>query len=210
MKKDRLFVLGDSFVDWNVPKHHWTWYLEKHYEVIKLGKFGADNYSILFQLGHLPEYQTGDRLIIYFTDPGRLPRRYYGERKEQYLNTPYMSPKFYNDSNFADKLHELKYDEQERWINGSREVEVQFLSNLKYWLRDYIPIFLTWSETFHLGAPGLATFLQVSTNWQEGVGEERDFHPGPKGCYQIYRKCHELLNISDSIASFEEHIKSPI
>jgi hypothetical protein len=81
----RLFCFGDSFIDWYVPKYHWTYYLSKHYEVIKHGKAGADNHSILFQMGRLPEFIEGDRIIIVFTEPGRLPRRYYGKRREVFI-----------------------------------------------------------------------------------------------------------------------------
>lgn len=201
--KPRLFCFGDSFVDWSVPKHHWTYYLSKHYEVHKFGKFGADNYSILFQLGNLPEYKKGDRVIIVFTEPGRLPRRFYGERKDKFKSTPYMAPEFYEDVNFGKKLHMLKYDEGERWINGERDIEIQFLKNLKLWMDDYNPVFVTWSEYFHKPISDLVSLIQVSSNWDEGYGEERDFHPGPKGCHNMYKILHTLLNIKEPIVEFE-------
>ena len=104
--KSRLFCFGDSFVDWPIPTYHWTSYLSNHYDVYKFGVRGADNVSILFQLGNLPEYKKGDRIIMVFTEPGRLPRRFYGDRKERFMKTPYMSPNFYKNREFLSKIRE--------------------------------------------------------------------------------------------------------
>lgn len=201
--KPRLFCFGDSFVDWNVPTYHWTYYLSKHYEVHKFGKLGADNYSILFQLGNLPEYKEGDRVVIVFTEPGRLPRRFYGKRKDRFDSTPYMTPKFYEDTNFAEKLHMLKYDEGERWVSGERNMEVKFLKKFKKWIDEYDPVFVTWSKYFHKPVSNFVSLIQVTSNWEEGIGDERDFHPGPMGCYDMYKKIYTLLNIKEPITEFK-------
>lgn len=204
--KPRLFIFGDSFVDWDIPKNHWTDYLSNHYDVFKHGKYGADNYSILFQLGNLPKYENGDRLIMYFTEPGRLPRRYYGKRKKEYINNIYMSPNFYEDTSFGEKLHILKFDESERWINGEREIEIKFLKNLKKWLSCYKPIFVTWSEHFHNPTKDFVNLIQVSSNFEEQVGDNRDFHPGPKGCYEVYKILFNLLEINDELKEYKKDL----
>jgi len=201
--KPRLFCFGDSFVDWHLPKFHWTYYFKNHYEVIKLGKWGADNNSILFQLGNLDDYREGDRIIVYFTDAGRLPRRYYGDRKEAFFDTPYRSPNFFRDNRFALKLDYLSLKEGDNWVNGVRQNDINFIKNLKKWLSIYSPVFVTWSEQFYLGTSDFVTLIQTSTNWEEGVGEEEDFHPGPNGCYTIYKKLHELLKVDEPIVDFE-------
>lgn len=204
--KHRLFCFGDSFVDWHIPKHHWTYYLAKHYNVHKFGKLGADNYSILYQLGNLPNYENGDRIVIVFTNPGRLPRRFYGNRREEFLNEPYTSPNFYEDTKFAKKLDELRFDENVRWISGERKDEMEFLKKLKLWLSHYQPIFITWSEDFYLPTSDFVTHFKVSSNFQEGIGESIDFHPGPLGCYDIYTLLHTLLKINDIIVEYEPNI----
>jgi hypothetical protein len=206
----RLFCFGDSFVDWDIPKYHWTYYLSKHYEVIKHGKFGADNYSILFQLGRLPEFNEGDRIIVVFTEPGRLPRRFYGKRKEGFSLTKYMSPRYYEDKKFGEQLHELKGLEGLRWLDGERDDEVNFYRNLKGWLSKYQPIFLTWNESFYEKTNDFVSLIDVTTNYDEGVGETRDFHPGPQGCYEIYKKLHEDLYIREDIVPFQPHEKNVI
>lgn len=208
--KNRLFCLGDSFVDWPVPTNHWTTYLKAHFEVTKFGKFGADNYSIISQVGLLPSFNEGDRLIIVFSDPGRLPRRYYGERKLPYVNNPYMEPSYYEDEEFSKKLHLLRHDEGERWINGSRDVEIKFFKKLKHLLSSYNPIFFTWNSHFYKSTSDFVELIQVSSNADEGVGDKKDFHPGPLGCYSIYIKLHKLLNVNSPTVDFIPHIKKSI
>lgn len=195
--KNRLFCLGDSFVKWHLPKYHWTDYLSNHYDVIKLGKPGADNYSIIFQLGNLPEYKEGDRIVFVFTAPGRLPRRFYGGRRKEYENIIYHASHYYKNKTFAKNLDLVKYDEEQRWIYNERDVEIRFLKLLKKLLLKYDPVFTTWHESFYIPTSKFVTYIESSTNAQEGVGEEEDFHPGPKGCYTWYEKLHSLLNIEE-------------
>jgi hypothetical protein len=208
---NRLFCLGDSFVDWPIPQYHWTYYLSKHFEITKFGKAGADNYSILYQLGNLPEYEEGDRIVIVFTAPGRLIRRYYGDRHDKFLDNPYRAAFFYKDYNFAKKLETLSYIETEKWENGERQIEINFLKNLKKWLSKYNPIFVTWSDSFHTQTSDFVTLITSTSNWEEKWGEESDFHPGPSGCYHWYKEIHSLLDIKEPIVDFEiEDIKKTI
>ena len=179
--KPRLFCFGDSFVDWDIPKHHWTYYLTYHYEVYNYGKRGADNYSILFQLGHLPEYLEGDRVVVMFTEPGRFPRR------------------FYEGNDLNEKLNHIKYTEAKRWDSGKRNIEVQFLKNLLIWMENYSPVFLTWNEYFYKLTSDFVTLIEVSSNSQENITSKPDFHPGPVGCYNIYIKLHSLLDVKEPI-----------
>ena len=210
INKPRLFCFGDSFVDWPVPTVHWTNYLEHHFEVIKFGKYGADNSSIIFQLGNLPEYKPNDRIVIVFTDPGRLPRRYYGSRKKQYEETPYLIPEYFNDVEFTKKLHALRYEEGNRWGRGERNNEVLFIKKLKILLNLYSPILFTWSSLFHQSTYDFVELIQVTSNYEEGVGDEKDFHPGPKGCYSIYKNLHGLLQLKDKPVDFIPYSKEAI
>lgn len=204
---NRLFCLGDSFVDWDIPEYHWTYYLSKHYEVHKLGKYGADNYSILFQLGNLPDYIEGDRIVMVFTNPGRLPRRYYGERKKEFIEEKYHAPFFYKNMSYGQRLDLLKYNEEQRWINGERNIEISFLKNLKKWLSNYRPVFVTWSDSFYSPTVDFVTCIKSTSNYEEGVGEKGDFHPGPEGCYTWYEELHSLLEIEESKVEFKPNLK---
>lgn len=183
--KNRLFCFGDSFVDYDIPKYHWTYYMAQHYELIKLGVRGADNNSIIFQLGDLPEFKVGDRVLIIFTDPGRIPTR------------------FYANGNLINRLDLLKIDEYYRWMGGERNNEIKFFKKLQFFLNEYNPVFVTWNEYFHRCTSDFVSLIQVSTNWQEGTGEKRDDHPGPKGSYDMYKKLHTLLNVNEPFADFK-------
>jgi hypothetical protein len=183
--KSRLFCFGDSFVDYDIPKYHWTYYLSQHYEFYKFGVRGSDNNSILFQLGDLPEFEDGDRVLIVFTEPGRIPTR------------------FYANGNLINKLACLKVDEHYRWLNGERDNEIKFFKKLQNLLKHYNPIFVTWNETFFKGTEDFVSLIQVSSNWQEGAGEKRDDHPGPKGCYDMYKKIHTLLGVDEPFVDFK-------
>lgn len=208
--KSRLFILGDSFVDWFAPKNHWTVYLQEHYEVFKFGQYGADNYTILSQLGQVPDFIEGDRLIIVFSEPGRLPRRYYGERKKKWIPSPYIAPYYYKDSTFAKKLHVVKYDESERWANGERQPEVDYLRKLKKLLGMYKPVFVTWHWHFHQPCKDFVEHIEATSIYDEGLGDVKDFHPGSKGCYEWYKKIHSLLGVEDELCQFIEESKDII
>lgn len=210
--KPRLFVFGDSFVEWMKPKYHWTSYLSEHYEVFKYGIKGADNHTILFQLGNLPEYREGDRIIILFTEPGRIPRRYFGNRKNEHkildehnFNCTCKSClEQFEDKEFVTKLHLLKYYESDRWASGERNIEVKFLKNLLGWIKHYNPVCITWSGQFHTVTSDFVTLIKVSSNYEEGLGELKDFHPGPLGCYDLYKRLYLLLNLKDKLAEFKD------
>jgi len=107
---NRLFIFGDSFTKWDYPKYHWTWYLSNHYQIINYGRPGADNYSILFQLGDLEDYKEGDRIIIYFSDPGRIPKRFYEQRYIKFKEIK-------KENSFVDTL---KFQQSKNWDEDER------------------------------------------------------------------------------------------
>jgi hypothetical protein len=183
--KPRLFCFGDSFVDYDIPKYLWTYYISSHYEVYKLGVAGADNNSIIFQLGDLPEYKEGDRLLIYWSHPARIPTR------------------FYANGNIINRLDLLKIDELDRWFNGERANEIKFFRRLKTLLKDYQPVFVTWNTEFHTGTEDFVNLIQVSSNSEEGTGIQRDEHPGPRGSHDAYKIIHGLLGVNEPFVDFK-------
>jgi hypothetical protein len=200
-KKNNIYICGDSFVDWDLPEIHWTDYLSNHYNIIKLGKFGSDNNSILYQTGNIPNYVKGDRLVIVFTAPGRFPRRYFGERDINH-NLKYLNWEWYSDKSFAKKLLELRVKETESWYNGDRDAEIFFIKKLKYFYKKYEPIFVTWNDDFYEKTKEFVELIKVTSIADEG-GDPIDWHPGSKGCYDFYLKLHQFLNIDESVIEFE-------
>jgi hypothetical protein len=199
--KPSIYICGDSFVDWDMPEAHWTNYLSNHYNVIKLGKFGADNHSILYQTGLIPKYEYGDRLVIVFSAPGRFPRRFFGER-ETHHHIKYFNWEWYKDKQFAKKLLEVRLSETSHWLNGERNNEILFLKKLKELYNDFSPVFVTWNEDFHKMTSDFVELIQVTSIADEG-GDPMDWHPGWEGCYEFYKKMHTFLDIKDDLVAFQ-------
>lgn len=208
MSKSNLYICGDSFVDWDVPKMHWTDYLKNHYNVIKLGKYGSDNHTIIYQTGRIPQYKDGDRLVIVFTSPGRFPRRYFGERKTNH-NVKYLNWEWYADKNFAKKLLELRLVETEKWLSGERENEILFLKKFKEFYKDYKPVFVTWNNDFYNVTKEFVELIKVTSIADEG-GDVNDWHPGWKGCYDFYKKVHNLLRVNEPPVNYVEKVNTII
>lgn len=195
-----LYVCGDSFVDWDLPETHWIDYLSNHYNTVKLGKYGSDNHSIMYQTGLIPNYSEGDRIVIVFTAPGRFPRRYFGER-EINRDVKYISWEWYKNKEFAKQLMELRVLETERWLNGERDSEIKFLKKVKLFYKDFEPVFITWNEDFYKMTSDFVELIKVTSIADEG-GDPNDWHPGWIGCYEFYKKLHNLLNIKDEMVSY--------
>jgi hypothetical protein len=146
--------------------------------------------------------------LVVFVNIKIYPFKYTNEMSiwQKFINNEYMSPNFYEDKSFTEKLHILKYDESERWINGEREIEIKFLKNIKEWLSFYNPIFVTWSEHFYNPTKDFVNLIQVSSNFEEKLGEDRDFHPGPVGCYEVYKIMYNLLDIKEEMQEFKRDL----
>lgn len=188
MHKSRLFLFGDSFVDWDIPSYHWSDYLKEHYDVNILGERGSDNISIIFQLGKLPEYREGDRIIIYWSDPSRIQKHLMGKMK------PKQKSRWWHYSDVIDKsrietLEKMKVDRSDGWNASGLENELLFIKKLKYILSEYNPIYVTWNNSFYNKTKQFTDLVQVSTLHDEsGEGETKgDWHPGEQGCYDIYK-----------------------
>jgi hypothetical protein len=202
MPKPRLFICGDSFVEWDIPTIHWTDYLKEHYDVIILGERGSDNISILFQLGNLPEYKDGDRIIVYWSDPSRIQQLYKGKQK------PKLNGRWWDYSHLFEKdriptLEKMKVDRTLGWERNGLGDEIKFIKKVKHLLFQYEPIYVTWNKFFYHNTKAFVDLIEVSTlDDESGDGETLgDWHPGKQGCYDIYKI---LLN------KLGNHIPSPI
>lgn len=198
--KPNLYICGDSFVDWDLPEIHWTDYLSNHYNVIKLGRFGSDNNSIIFQTGRIGDYKKGDRILIVFSMPGRLPERYYGERVS-HINNKWLNWEWFKNKSFAKQLMDLRLREVENWLDGKRNDEILFLKKIKKFFKEYNPIFVTWNDDFYKMTSDFVELIKVSSLSEEG-GDINDWHPGWKGCYDFYKRIYELLQCNEPIVEF--------
>jgi len=198
MLKPRLFICGDSFVDYDIPKYHWTDYLKEHYDVTLFGQRGCDNISIIFQLGNLPKYKDGDRIIIYWSDPSRIQKIYLGEKKSKEKKR-WSTYSHLIEQDRIPTLEKMKVDRAIGWEKNGLDNEIKFIKKLKDLLFDYNPIYVTWHTSFYQNTKSFTDLIQVSTLHDEvGLGEtNKDLHPGERGCYDIYKTLlHKLGNES--------------
>lgn len=219
--KNRLFILGDSFAfnlfnveklsKWHavwstyIEKHnqlyektpiHWTQYLESEFEVSNFSCPGQSNESIIYQLGNLPAYKEGDRLVIVFSDLGRFRRT---------SSTDTSMPRQ------ADYLINYPYDEQtpvieqiinERFISldtKARDDEKRFYHWLKEQLHDYNPIFMHWPDwNEEYKKFSISNQLNYQSMREETQEQIKDLHPGTYSNYLIYQQVCKLLRIKVS------------
>lgn len=219
-QKPNLYCFGDSFVQWPKPEgRHWTNLFENEYKVHRLGKNGAANEHIIFQLGNLPKYKNGDRVVIVLTDHIRLPKwtwgEYYGQFTESNPNRPEgrgenatdVSVRVLEDVMIrkSDLLRPLKNsDKALNEVKSNRHkadspIELyNFIDNIDNLIGDFKPIIVTWSaNTFELLKSKITPLPQGywTSIDQEGIGEEGvvDYHPGVEGCKFWYKEVNKLL-----------------
>jgi hypothetical protein len=203
MPKPRLFICGDSFVDWDIPTYHWTDYLKEHYDVIILGERGSDNISIIFQLGNLPQYKDGDRIIMYWSDPSRIQEIYRGK------TNPRIQGRWRSNSELIEKdripmIEKMKVDRAIGWEGDILNNEIKFIKKLKELLFQYNPIYVTWNKSFYNRTKEFTNLIEVTSLEEEGMGEVSwDLHPGINGCYDIYKILLDKLGNTDTPQSIK-------
>lgn len=209
---NKLYVCGDSWTDWPLPPkpYHWIDYLEHHYDVIRLGQRACSNYDIFSQIGKIPLYETGDRVLVIWTSPSRIQLMY--DITEIKLQDENQSGKrwwhrvklsedvtFHNAYEvFRSKRLEVYQDDKNNIFDG----EIAFMKKIKdVMLKEFNPIFLTWDEILWSRTNHFMDLISVSTLHDEYPrGENKnDYHPGKKGCYELYKYViKQLLNPKDS------------
>lgn len=120
--KPTLYVFGDSFAQWPYPvgNNKWWHLLEKEYNVVNEAVPGSDNSHIAFQLKALKEYKKGDRIVFVLSERTRIPKWFYHNSYEEYVDTRYG--KLGAKGMYSKLLSELginrKYSEQENYIHA--------------------------------------------------------------------------------------------
>lgn len=220
--KNRLFIFGDSTAfNYFSKKHethlpymgnknirkfaehynnfgHWIDHMNHFYDVYSYAKGGASNEQIIYQLGNLPDYINGDRVVIIFSNPSRfrwvMDKRVYGLAPNGIYRN-FMPKESIN-------LIESQYIERnELWIDDSLESEEQkFLNILPILLKKYNPVLTTWCEqtALHTNSidmidteiPELYTSMDDETN-----GICKDGHLGVFGNYELFKFISKKLSI---------------
>ena len=230
MSKSRLFIFGDSwctpYFEWYNEyldkNREWKWYiqienyikkkkyipynftkyLEEHYQVFNFSCGGQSNESIIYQLGKLPDFQKGDRILVCFSHPVRsrftvpsswTPDNFF--RRREVDITPGYLPRYKKSS-----LRQMMIDRQDSWDSGDRNDELEFYYKLKNLLFSYEPVFFSWSKDF------LKTDITYHDFYGYRIADEYpiypDYHLGAYGNYLLYTRVFGWLNIKDKIEPF--------
>jgi hypothetical protein len=213
--KPRLFVFGDSWaLDYfkepflnskEVEKYskyysqfgHWTNHMENFFEVQNFAEGASSIENTIYQLGNLPEYKKGDRIIIIFGSPGRFS--WISDNKDiRYTIGRRGYPKI---------LQEQYIKRYEYWIRTNNN-QKKFIKKLESLLSQYNPIITSWNEdfssvfkfTYHLSWPEL-THIKHESN-----GECNDNHLGILGNYELFKYFMNKLKINTK--GYDYDIKS--
>jgi len=216
-----LYCFGDSFVQWPEPKNaHWTDLFRDEYHVYRMGKNGANNDHIIFQLGNLPKYRDGDRVIIMLTEPARLPKWVWGKHAgvlksdmpvEAIKNDPALFESLkvtgvFNDLKvLKDKLlHHQTIDvikNRKHEMDDPKEV-LNFIDNIDNLIGEFKPVIVTWSFATHKLLVDKINYLPLES-WtslhQEDYKDrplKEDYHPGVEGCKMWHKFIKDLLDSS--------------
>lgn len=214
MKKNRLFILGDSwgtpYFEWHDEylEKKWDWYgnidkyiktksskpatfstyLKNHYEVVNLSCGGQSNESIIYQLGLLDDFREGDRLFIILSHACRIRINVVPQWKveNKFRRREIDISPSYLPRYDKSTLSQMINDREDSWHSGDRDDEITFYENLKNILNKYKPVIFSWSKDF----------IETKINYFDFYGYRivdeypnlPDYHLGCYGNYLFYTK----------------------
>lgn len=203
--KPRLFICGDSWTDWPLPPSpfHWIDYLENDFEIIRLGLRACSNYDIFSQIGEMPTYKQGDRVVVVWTSPSRtrnltesLPSDGDNSNLKWYQRITFPSISF---KDIRIRRMELWNDLDNDYFTG----EVNFMRKIKTdMIKEYKPLFYTWDENFWNRTSDFVSLFTDIETLHDALPDKstlNDFHPSTEGCYSIYKTVHSDLNLNTPI-----------
>jgi len=234
MKKDRLFVFGDSWAynyfsdkdktNLNYKLHfgsecikkyaslhnyfgHWIDHMENFYDVYSYGFGAASNEQIIYQLGNLPDYKDGDRMLIIFSSPERFI--WYESNKEKTIVSSALIENILTMETIPNICKEFLQKQlvhrSDMWYNSEKRLnEKKFINRLPVVYSKWSPLIVSWvTETSDMvdsiiPTPDIQSF---STIYDETNGLCKDFHLGIRGNYDLFKffAIKLNLNISDYI-----------
>ena len=199
-RKEQLPHLNSNYIEGFAKEYdyygHWTDYLKQFYQVYNYAEGGCCNEDIIHQLGYLPEYQEGDRIVIIFTSPSRFQWMVDGKRKT-----------LINGNYWKSKLSEIEkdiYDNQlisrtDLWMDTSeRDNEKNFIKKIPIFFKQYEPILTSWSSdvTETIGSViQIASDVKYTTISTESNNKYKDGHLGVNGNFVLYKFMAKQLGL---------------
>lgn len=206
MTKPNLYFFGDSFVQWPKPDLHWTLRFRDEYEVHRLGRSGANLEYTALQLGRLPEYKEGDRVVMVLTEYLRNPKWVWGDHYMEFCNhmrairtgkerttTPYIES-LLEVINLRDEWLEKTDTYSSEGVDNPKQI-LEFFENINNIIPKFKPVLVTWNVYTKELIPS-ATLISPGT--YEPVADD-DYHPGVEGGKVWYSRVTELLEGKKSL-----------
>jgi len=196
MRRDKLFILGDSFGSWPFPEgQHWSNLIEQEYDVYNYAHGGAAYAEICFQSAYIQGYRLGDRLVVVLPEPTRiskyLRKAYEDGMKEQGgsgLAVIHRDEKL--EEFLVNPSHFIKrFEKHEPGFKDHTLADWFFIYKLQFNFSVLNPLYITWNPiSFKLGSKLLKNLYYISpdqftTLSDEGLSPENipDYHPGIEG-----------------------------
>lgn len=229
MIKPRLFVFGDSwafnyfsksenligatphFGSGEVRSYvehynyfgHWIDHMQTFYDVYSYGQGAASNEQIIYQLGNLPEYKEGDRIVMIFAPPERFTWVHNNIIKNL---APYSNiPRNNYPLEFIKIIENQYIDRYDVWMGVYQTNEQKFLNLLPIFLEKYCPILTSWyKETSdRVNCIEYINHNDWKSIYDETHGKCEDYHLGVRGNYKLFKFFADKLNLNTKDYTYE-------
>ncbi len=204
----------ESFVKYHNYFGHWIDHISHYYDVYSYGVGAATNEQIIFQLGNLPDYEEGDRIVMIFTTPQRFN---WIDDKKKYSFVPNgtQAKKLFGWNDEIIKFIESQYIERNDWWfdDSVKKDEINFINNIPNIYKNWNPIMITWTSDLSdkVKSVDLINFNEKFTNITEETDNNIiDSHLGLFGNFELFKYISKKLNIDVSSYQYapKKYIKS--
>lgn len=181
---------------------HWTDYLGESFEIHNYSEPATSIEEVIHQIGFIPKYIDGDRIIMMFPIPNRY-QWIYKNRKTTSLIDAYW---FDELTNTELQFHQNQLiNRLDSWVSGERNLEKRFIEKLDTLLKDYNPILTSWDFDMCNDVNNIK-FIPLSSEFKsitdESGGKYVDGHLGVKGNYLLYKFIGNELGIDTEKIKF--------
>lgn len=187
---------------------HWIDHMEFFYDVYSYAIPASPNEQIIYQIGNLPKYKDGDRIIVIFAPPERFTWVRDNRVKGLVPHAEYFETIFKKE--FADIIKNQFIDRYDVWVKDEETNEQKFLKLLPLFLSNYKPIFTSWYKptSDKLDFIKYINHDKFETINDETNGKCRDYHLGVRGNYKLFKFFAKELGLD--VKDYKYDIREPI
>jgi hypothetical protein len=184
---------------------HWIDHMKNFYDVYSYAMGGVSNEQIIHQVGNLPQYSEGDRMIIIFTG---VERYVWVHNKFKYtFCAGSLVPDMLIDENSLQLFKKQYIEKYEYWMDDTiNNDEKKFLNMFPSFFSQYDPIIVTWRPELTNKVKTIELIrvdkLNLTSIEEETKGVYRDRHLGVDGNYKLFKFFAQKLNLDISNYNF--------